>query len=127
MELARKLAAGGFGQVDIADAIADLQTRGLLSDERFAEEYVRSRQRRGSGPLRILAELSGKGIDRQLAASVVDLENPRWLELGREARQKRFGARLPAEAADKARQTRFLAQRGFGSGQIRQILADDER
>ncbi|VEB41831.1 recombination regulator RecX [Chromobacterium violaceum] len=44
------------------------------------------------------------------------------LASAREQWRKKFG-RLPADAAEKARQYRFLAQRGFPADVIRQVLA----
>jgi regulatory protein len=41
------------------------------------------------------------------------------------ARHKRFGAPLPQDFAGRARQARFLQQRGFSAEQIRQVFKKD--
>jgi regulatory protein len=43
----------------------------------------------------------------------------------RRARQKKFGAALPDNYADRQRQARFLGYRGFTSAQIRTALGFD--
>jgi regulatory protein len=43
----------------------------------------------------------------------------------KKARQKKFGAALPTNYADRQRQSRFLAYRGFTGAQIRTALGFD--
>jgi regulatory protein len=41
------------------------------------------------------------------------------------ARRKRFGAELPGDMQERARQARFLQQRGFSMEDIRKALKGD--
>ncbi|MDP6994508.1 MAG: regulatory protein RecX, partial [Woeseiaceae bacterium] len=41
-----------------------------------------------------------------------------WFELAREVRVRKFGADLPADFPEKARQMRFLQYRGFDAEQV---------
>ena len=54
-------AADTFGAEELEPVLEDLVERGLQSDARFAEQLVAARVRRGSGPLRIRAELRRRG------------------------------------------------------------------
>jgi regulatory protein len=48
-----------------------------------------------------------------------------WVAQLRRARQKKFGAKLPTDYADRQRQARFLDYRGFTGAQIRLALGFD--
>lgn len=121
-ELRDKLAARGVAN-DIIDALlAALTGSGLLSDRRFAEIYVRGRFERGYGPQRIRAELRERGIGGNLADEMLEAWAGSWLESVREQRDKRFGTELPRDFVARARQMRFLEQRGFTGEQIRAVF-----
>ena len=48
-----------------------------------------------------------------------------WLATIRAVRAKRFGAELPRDYPERARQARFLQYRGFDAAQIRAALEFD--
>ena len=125
-ELERKLRDKGFAADEVAETLSALRSEGLLSDERFTEAFVHSRLTRGSGPRKIAAELQQRGIEESLVSQFLDERDSRWYEKASEARQKRFGPALPDDYKEKARQMRFLQQRGFSSEQVRFALQDDE-
>jgi regulatory protein len=113
----------------VADVLDDLERGRLLSDSRFSEQFARQRMERGQGPLKILSELEQRGVDEGTAREYVDPSDPDWLERARRAKMKRFGPEPPADFKDRARQSRFLAQRGFTAEQTAEALAagdDDE-
>ncbi len=118
-ELSYKLRHRGFAEAQIEVVLDCLEQERLLSDERYAEMLVRSRSEGGYGPLRIRAELRERGIDGaliecQVAAAAVD-----WVGLARQVRRQRFGEAIPAEFKAKAKQMRYLQNRGFDGEQIR--------
>lgn len=117
-ELQHKLAVRGFSNDDIANTLQELQAKRLQSDQRFAEEYVRARQGRGYGPLRIRAELQQRGVDRDTLGTVLDGQQALWQQICGEARRKRFGITAVQDAKERARQQRFLSYRGFTAQQI---------
>ncbi|MDP1707910.1 MAG: regulatory protein RecX [Gammaproteobacteria bacterium] len=125
-ELRRKLLDKGHTAADIDTAISALVHDKLLSDGRFTEMYVHARTARGYGPLHIAAALRERGIDKGLIAQHVHSNDPVWRERAAAARRKRFGRPLPASLAERARQTRFLAARGFTHEQIGRVLKDDD-
>ncbi|HEY8518684.1 MAG TPA: regulatory protein RecX [Gammaproteobacteria bacterium] len=122
LELERKLAARDYPP-DVTAAVLDrLEASGALAADRFAETFIRSRAARGQGPVRIRAELEQRGIDGGRAGELLREAGVDWYESARRVRAKRFGAALPRDAAGRARQARFLAQRGFAPEQIRAAL-----
>ena len=124
LELRYKLALRNFADDIIGRILTDLIEEGLLSDQRFAEVYVRGRFERGFGPQRIQAELRERGVADNLAERMLEEWSGCWTESARQQRDKRFGAVRPDDFAAKARQMRFLQQRGFTGEQIRAVFHD---
>ena len=121
-ELKCKLEAKDFPAEIVGTVIARLAKEGLQSDERYTESYVRSRAVRGRGQARIRQELKRRGVDDHLINAYLSDQSYDWLQLAVDARQKRFGNNLPEDIHERAKQTRFLQQRGFTHEQIRKIL-----
>ncbi len=107
----------------MAEVLDALERERLLSNDRFSEHFVRQRSERGHGPLKILIELSQRGIDEDTARGYVRPSDPEWLERARRAKIKRFGHGPPADLKERARQSRFLAQRGFTAEQTAKALS----
>jgi len=129
-EVRRKLRNRGY-DTELTNTVVDELTRQrLLSDDRFAESFIRSRADRGQGPVRLRAELRqlqlpAEMIDKHLAAAQVD-----WAASASAVRERRFGIRPPVGMAERAKQVRFLQYRGFTTDQIRaslrQVSATDD-
>jgi regulatory protein len=120
VELARKLTARGFAATDIEALLGRLAAQRQQSDVRFTESYVRARSGRGYGPQRIRAELRERGIpaeliDQALAAAT---DTPRIDEIWR----RKYAGCLPADYRERARQMRFLQQRGFALADIHALF-----
>ena len=79
--------------------------------------------RLGAG--RIRQELQAKGLDAEQVALAVASLKATEVERAREVWRKKFGE-LPPDAAQRAKQARFLAARGFGGEVIRRVLQSDE-
>ncbi len=124
-ELRAKLAEHEFSPDVIEATVAALAADNLVSDERFAEALVAVRVRKGQGPVRISAELKRRGINRELIRLNVDEVGLEWNNLACEVRRKKFGAMMPADFKEKARQMRFLEYRGFAGEHIRSALGED--
>ena len=121
-ELRRKLNAR-HADTDLTEAVLDdLEQRGLLSDERFAESYVDQRSRKGYGPLRIRAELAERGIDGALSARWVDARSCDWDAVLEDAAARKFGDAPVTDMQALARRGRFLEQRGFPISLVRRYL-----
>lgn len=103
-----------------------MRRAGLVSDERFTEMLVQVRRTRGFGPLRIKQELQEKGVAGELIDQWLDMSGPKWTNDIRWVRQKKFGAKLPKNFAERARQMRFLQYRGFTHDQIQHAFGRDD-
>jgi len=72
--------------------------------------------------VKIRQELRQRGIEADLIRQTLEAEAIDWLEMAESARVKKFGADIPGDFQDKARQSRFLYSRGFSSELINQLL-----
>ncbi len=101
------------------DALLDwLAANRFLSDARFAESRVHARQAR-FGLLRIRNELAQHAVE--LSPGLADTLAASELERAAAVRERRF-ARLPADAAERAAQSRFLLGRGFAAELIQRLM-----
>lgn len=120
-ELERKLASHEEEPGQLQRVLDELQAKGFISDERVVESVIHRRAARlGMG--RIRQELQGKGLDGELVQQAVAQLKSTEEARAREAWQRKFGA-LPQDAAERGKQARFLAARGFGGEVIRRVLA----
>ena len=136
LELGRKLARYAEEGDDVEALLDFLEKAKFLSAERFSEALVRRRSE-SYGNSRILAELQTHNLDPELMAqSKAELAET---EVARAcaAWQKKFGHLALANSSDsdssdpdsiqssreqRAKQFRFLAQRGFSSNAIKIAL-----
>lgn len=124
-ELERKLAGHEAEPGQLKAALDELQARGFLDEQRVVDSVVHRRAARlGAG--RIRQELQAKGLDAERVAAAVAGLRASEVERAREVWRKKFGA-PPADAAQRAKQARFLAARGFDGQVIQKVLrgADD--
>lgn len=97
----------------------DLEQRKMLSDTRYAEMRTRVRAPR-YGDSRLRQELAQKGIDRETIDAVI-AEQPGEYARCHEVWLKKFGQQ-PADMNERAKQTRYLATRGFAMRVIQQVI-----
>jgi len=69
-QLWKRLAARGYGDEAIADAVASCKRDGYVDDAVFAALYVEG-PRKAVGDVRLVAELVKRGIDREAAQRAV--------------------------------------------------------
>jgi len=122
-ELVQKLETAGFDADVAADEVVRLTEEGLQSDERFAGSFVQSRINQGKGPVRIRQELKERGLPSAAVDEAICGAGEDWFALAREVRVRKFGAGLPQDFNEKARQMRFLQYRGFESEQIQAAVS----
>ena len=114
----RLRAASPEAQAEVDELLGWLQEGGHQSDARFAESRLRARSLR-YGNLRVRDELAWHGLEPSpqesaaLAASEFERARAVWT--------RKFD-HLPVDAADRGRQARFLAGRGFSADVIRRLL-----
>lgn len=128
-ELTRKL----LGKPDLPEnssnlveaALDRLTENGYLSDDRFADLFVRQRYQKGSGYRDILARLRKRGIDSRLAnsalAEFVAEEDIDWYQHAADVLAAKF--RLSSDLEEnRDRMIRFLQQRGFADDEVLHAL-----
>jgi regulatory protein len=72
-ELAGQLAKRGYPEEAAEEVLTRLEAVGLIDDEDFTEQWVRSRQANaGKGKRALAAELRTKGVAEELIAGVLD-------------------------------------------------------
>lgn len=125
LELERKLRAHETEPGELAPVLDALQAKGFISDERVADSVVNRRAAR-LGAARVRAELQAKGLDEAVVRQAVDALRATERERALAVWRKKFG-QPPTDAAERARQMRFLAARGFSPDVLRQVVsgADD--
>ena len=123
-DLRRKLLEKGYDAAVVVPLLDALRAEKLLDDQRYTENFVAYHAARGQGPLRIRADLRRHGLEGIPVEACLDAF-PDWIVQLRKTRQKKFGATLPDNYADKQCQARFLGYRGFTSAQIRTALGFD--
>ena len=119
-ELERKLAQHEEEPGQLQRALDELAARGFINEERVVESVLHRRAAR-FGASRLRQELAAKGIDAErITSAMADLKGSE-LERCREVWRKKFEA-LPRDAAERAKQVRFLAARGFSGDVIARVL-----
>lgn len=123
-ELERKLAQHETEPGQLQAALDELQAKGFIDEQRVVDSLVHRRAARlGAG--RVKQELQAKGLDAERVAIAVASLRATEFERAREVWRRKFGV-PPGDAAQRAKQARFLAARGFGGEVIRRVLALDE-
>ena len=133
-ELERKLVQRGYDEFEIEETLGWLKSGGYVDDARTAEEFVAGRLRRGPmGPMKLLAQLQQRGVERDVAQQILDDALPDGdFDLANEAAERklvRFAE--PEDREDRHKLltsvARHLEGKGFSSGSIGRVVADLRR
>ncbi|MES2024863.1 MAG: recombination regulator RecX [Pseudomonadota bacterium] len=119
-ELGRKLARYAQEGDDVEALLDTLEVAKFLSQSRFSESLVHRRAAR-FGNSRIMSELKSHGIDPD---SLTDIKANLALDEVARARavwERKFGT-VATNAEDRAKQMRFLMQRGFSHRAIQAAM-----
>lgn len=127
-ELGEKLRRLGSEDDAKVDEVLDyLEEKGYLSNERFAEQFLRAKASRyGQSRLRMELRqrgLSGEEIDRAIEGLDRAIEGLAGSEEDRawSVWEKRFSS-YPEDQKEKAKQIRFLMSRGFSYAIVSRVL-----
>ncbi len=118
-EIRRKLHERGFDEEVALEVVDDLTRKRLISDDRFAEMFIRSRAARGQGPVRLRGELRQLQVPAELIEQHLNDAQVDWTRLAVGIRQRKFGGKAASNMSERAKQVRFLQYRGFTTDQIR--------
>ena len=119
-ELERKLAAHAPDAETLAQTLDELNAKGFLCDERVRDSVVHQRASR-FGTQRVVLELHRKGLSSELIEQAQDALQSTELQRAWDVWQRKY-EQAPQENAEKHRQMRFLASRGFSQESIRRLF-----
>ena len=119
-EMTRKLSPHSESLEQVEQLLDALVARGWLSETRFAESRANALARK-FGSRKIEHDLRSRGVSAEVVEHAVEQARTQELENCRAAWQRKFGV-LPQNAAERGRQMRFLAGRGFSAEAVRQVL-----
>jgi regulatory protein len=119
-EMTRKLSAHSESPVQVEQLLDALAARGWLSETRFAESRANTLARK-FGSRKIEYDLRSRGVSAEVVEQAVERALAQELDNCRAAWERKFGV-LPQNAAERGRQMRFLAARGFSADAVRQVL-----
>jgi regulatory protein len=121
-ELALKLQQKDFPTDIIHEQLDRLEAERLLSDERFATQFVISRQRKNpEGQSVLVMRLMQKGIDRMLAEKVVT----EWFcdeAAVMDAIRRAIKRSVRKSGTDKIRLSSELRKKGFSTSEVQQFF-----
>jgi regulatory protein len=106
--------------LSIEAVLDDFETRGWLSDERFAEALVRRRSER-YGTRKIADELERAGVDSQQSAKLLGALKETEFQRAYDLWARKYGEKAQ-DQKERARQYRFLASKGFSSDVVARII-----
>ena len=145
VELVRKLASFEAAPGELDKVLDELAAKGYINEQRVADSLA---HRRGAklGTARVVQELKAKGVEPQAVAQAAIALKATELARAREVWRKKFGHSAAGVAAnqaladgasdpliswatsdadnraDRAKQMRFLASRGFAADVIRKAV-----
>ncbi len=126
-EIRDKLQKRDFDEAEIEQTIVELQQGDWLSDERFAEAYVRMRQLKGFGPIRIAIELNERGVKEEIVEAFLDVRDESWQHTLLQQYRKKYKNKAIENYSEKAKRIRFLQYRGFALDAIYHVVSDNSR
>lgn len=122
-ELERKLGQFEEELGALAKALDEFQAKGFINEQRVVESVLNRRSAK-LGTARIRQELQGKGLAPEAVQDAVAQLRATEVDRAREVWRKKFGEPA-ADSAERGKQMRFLASRGFGGDAIRKVVAED--
>ena len=120
-ELFLKLINRFESQEEINLTLDKLEGKKLLSDSRFAEEYVQARRKKGFGPIKISAELEKRGVYETLISKEIDKFDD-WEKKAALSFKKKFPNGVSKDFRELQKQKNFLSNKGFTFYQIESVL-----
>jgi len=123
-ELQRKLVRFEEEPGALAKVLDALEAKDFINEARVVESVVHRRAAK-LGAARIRQELQAKGLEPEAVAQAVGQLRASEVERAREIWRKKFSA-PPADAAERGKQMRFLASRGFGGDTIHRVVSGGE-
>lgn len=124
-ELRRKLVNAKFDQDAIDFGVERCCAAGLLDDQRYVQEFVSSRIRRGHGALRIRQDLKRRGLDSDLVEAELSNQGEHGLlaDAAFDTARRRCARVDISERQGEQKVIRYLQSRGFTMSQACDAIA----
>ncbi len=130
-KLGEKLTRRLFERDEVQQALLRLKRERLLDDEKFADDFVRTRlTSRPRATTALIRDLLARGIPMDIARKVVQasVQPGDEEELARDLIRRKWDASLSLDSATRRRRLGgLLARRGFSPEVIRKVLREFER
>lgn len=123
LELKRKLGSHAESAEQLDALLDELEHRGLLCAERFAESLVHRKAAR-HGVARIAAELGLHRLPPEVAQAALQPLLDSEFERAHALWVRRYG-QVADTPEERVRQHRFLTARGFGADVVRRVIRGD--
>ena len=120
-ELERKLLRFEEEPGALAKVLDALAAKDFINEGRVVDSVVHRRSAK-LGAARIRQELQAKGLEPAAVAQAVANLRSSEMERALAVWRKKFGTQ-PQDAAERGRQMRFLASRGFGGDTIHKVVS----
>jgi len=120
-ELERKLLRFEEEPGALAKVLDALAAKDFINEGRVVDSVVHRRSAK-LGAARIRQELQAKGLEPVVVAQAVANLRSSEMERALAVWRKKFGTQ-PRDAAERGRQMRFLASRGFGGDTIHKVVS----
>lgn len=120
LELERRLQPFEEEPGALVTVLDELEAKGFISAQRVLESVVHRKSAK-LGVLRLRQELQNKGLPAEAVQKAVGELHATEVERARAIWRKKFGT-APATPAERAKQMRFLAGRGFGGDTIQRVV-----
>ena len=131
VELTRKLAAHAESPDQVSQILDDLEAKGFLSAQRFADSVLHRKAAR-FGVARLQAEMAQHQLPADIAREAVSTLRETEFERAHALWVRRYrvtsdgtDATSDVTPQDQAKQMRFLAGRGFSGDVIRRVIRGD--
>ena len=113
---------------EIKDIVNELSSRNLVSDQRYASEFIRFKSEyNGWGPFKIKEKLKEKGVSTDIISQELAEAfcKERKLELARKLAKEKWNLLHKKKATERtAAVQRFMASRGFNFSIILEVTKD---
>ena len=121
LELFEKLKKYTEDTDEIKIILDEMVAQKFLNEERYIESFINSKSKK-YGSLKVKYLLSNKVNDSSLVSKIYQEQNIDEKDRAKEIWLKKFAGKYPADQKEKAKQIRFMLNRGFSMDIILNII-----
>ena len=108
----------------LLEEILKLKKEGLISNQRYAEAYIRSRFHSGFGPIRIKYELEKKGVIEAIIKTAFQETDLDWDDKLKSEFKKKYESNVMKSSNDN-KISKFFLYRGFDLEKISKLIKNN--